>query len=73
MEIDKYSAAKTAKKAAMPVGVVLFVHLAIAYLESIDIKIDSATVWEAALIGYGAIITLKNYLKNHKRGKAASG
>ena len=73
MEIDQYSPAKTAQKAALPVSILIMVNIILLILKQAEIEMDESIVWQIALAGYGGILTLKNYIKNHKRGKAASG
>lgn len=72
MEIAKYNPAKTAKKAAIPGLIIILVNVVLSIAKSKGIEIDEAAVWEIALGGYGSIIALLNWIKNHKKGKNQS-
>lgn len=73
MKTEKYLPSKTAGKAAIPASILILINIAIAVIKQNGIDIDESSVWQIALAGYGAIIALINWIKHHKKGKAASG
>lgn len=62
-----YSIAKTAKKASLPVVILVLVRIAIAAAKESGVEIDEQTVYEIALGGYAGIIALINWIKNRKK------
>jgi hypothetical protein len=73
MEIEKYMPSKTAKKAAVPALILVLANIIVSLIKQAGIEIDDGVLWQSVFGGYGASIAFINYIKNHKRGKAASG
>jgi hypothetical protein len=73
MDIDIYKPSKTVKKAVLPVSIIILLNIALSFVKQAGVSIDESIVWQIALAGYGGIVTFINWIKNHKRGKEASG
>jgi hypothetical protein len=72
MDIDSYQPLKTVKKAALPAFIIIILNIALSFAKQYGVVLDESVVWELALAGYGALLALINWIKNHKKGKAAS-
>lgn len=68
----EYKASKTIKKAAVPVSILIIVNIILSIAKQYGIVVDESMVWKIALGGYGALLAFINWIKNHKKGKAAS-
>jgi len=66
-----YMLSKTLKKGSIPVGLVIAVNIAIQIAKTQGFQIDPNTVWSVVGAGYGAVIAIINYLKNHKKAPPA--
>jgi hypothetical protein len=69
MEIDSYKPTITAKKAALPLGILIIMSMLLSLAKQADIEINDALAWKISLAGYAGILTFVNWIKNRKRGK----
>lgn len=63
--LEMYSLSKTLQKAGLPIGMVILVNVLLQVAAQQGIKLDENVVWTVVTCGYGAILGLINWIKNH--------